>query len=112
TLPAQLRVLATAPSSEAGSHPDMVEPYARMSIGQIKRAQAADVVHWIELTIHEGKFHQVKRMFEAVGSGVVYLQRVSMGPLLLDPALPFGAWRELTDEEIDGIRSYRAVEKH
>ena len=41
----------------------------------------------ITLTIHEGKFHQVKRMFEAVGKKVVYLRRITMGPLQLDPDL-------------------------
>lgn len=54
----------------------------------------------IELTITEGKFHQVKRMFEAVGKKVVYLQRLSMGPLVLDEELELGEYRELTEEEI------------
>ena len=55
----------------------------------------------IELTITEGKFHQVKRMFEAVGKKVVYLKRLSMGPLVLDEELPLGAYRELTEEELE-----------
>ncbi|WP_203361439.1 pseudouridine synthase [Bacillus sp. REN10] len=54
----------------------------------------------IELTITEGKFHQVKRMFEAVGKRVVYLKRMSMGPLMLDEELELGEYRELTEEEI------------
>ncbi|CCL00347.1 TPA: rRNA pseudouridine synthase [Clostridioides difficile] len=54
----------------------------------------------IELTIHEGKFHQVKRMFESVGKKVVYLKRLSMGNLKLDESLELGEYRELTDEEI------------
>ncbi|OCA92205.1 pseudouridine synthase [Pseudobacillus wudalianchiensis] len=54
----------------------------------------------IELTITEGKFHQVKRMFEAVGKRVVYLQRISMGPLQLDEELDLGEYRELTEEEV------------
>lgn len=54
----------------------------------------------IELTITEGKFHQVKRMFEAVGKRVVYLKRLSMGPLELDDSLRLGEYRELTDEEV------------
>ncbi|KAB7705858.1 pseudouridine synthase [Bacillus aerolatus] len=54
----------------------------------------------IELTITEGKFHQVKRMFEAVGKRVVYLQRISMGPLQLDEELDLGEYRELTEEEM------------
>lgn len=57
----------------------------------------------IELTIHEGKFHQVKRMFEAIGCEVTYLKRLTMGPLTLDPALPIGEYRRLTDNEIDAL---------
>lgn len=60
----------------------------------------------IELTITEGKFHQVKRMFEAVGKRVMYLKRISMGPLELDPSLELGEYRELTDEELELLFSY------
>jgi 16S rRNA pseudouridine516 synthase len=56
-----------------------------------------------EITIREGKFHQVKRMFAAVGKEVTYLKRLSMGPLALDPGLPVGAWRRLTAEEIRAL---------
>ena len=52
------------------------------------------------LTIREGKFHQVKRMFSAVGTEVVYLKRLSMGALKLDPSLQPGESRALTEEEI------------
>ncbi|MEC0247683.1 pseudouridine synthase [Paenibacillus chitinolyticus] len=55
----------------------------------------------IELTIQEGKFHQVKRMFQAVGKRVIYLKRISMGPLQLDPNLGLGEYRELTREELE-----------
>jgi 16S rRNA pseudouridine516 synthase len=61
----------------------------------------------IELTITEGKFHQVKRMFEAVGKRVVYLQRISMGPLVLDETLELGEYRELTDEEGKMLQDYQ-----
>jgi 16S rRNA pseudouridine516 synthase len=54
----------------------------------------------IFLTITEGKFHQVKRMFEAVDRKVTYLQRVQMGNLKLDETLPLGTYRELTEEEL------------
>lgn len=60
----------------------------------------------IELTITEGKFHQVKRMFEAVGKKVVYLQRLSMGPLRLDETLELGEYRELTEEELQSLMEY------
>jgi len=61
----------------------------------------------IELTITEGKFHQVKRMFEAVGKRVVYLKRLSMGSLLLDETLELGEYRELTDEEVQMLKDYQ-----
>ncbi|MED4203014.1 pseudouridine synthase [Neobacillus mesonae] len=61
----------------------------------------------IELTITEGKFHQVKRMFQAVGKRVVYLQRISMGPLALDETLELGEYRELTDEEVELLKEYQ-----
>ncbi|WP_034645723.1 pseudouridine synthase [Bacillus methanolicus] len=62
----------------------------------------------IELTITEGKFHQVKRMFQAVGKRVIYLKRISMGPLKLDETLELGEYRELTDEELQQIREYQS----
>lgn len=58
----------------------------------------------ILLTIQEGKFHQVKRMFEALGTRVAYLKRLSMGPLRLDAGLLPGAYRPLTEEEISALR--------
>ncbi|WP_018133325.1 pseudouridine synthase [Effusibacillus pohliae] len=58
----------------------------------------------IELTIYEGKYHQVKRMFEAVGKQVTYLKRIAMGPLALDETLEPGEYRELTDEEVAMLR--------
>lgn len=61
----------------------------------------------VEVTITEGKFHQVKRMFQAVGKRVVYLKRIQMGPLALDPDLAVGEYRELTDEEVDMLKQYR-----
>ena len=59
----------------------------------------------IRLTIHEGKFHQVKRMFQSVGKQVMYLKRLSMGPLVLDEGLGLGEYRELTAEETEGLRT-------
>ena len=57
----------------------------------------------IELTIHEGRFHQVKRMFKAVGKEVVFLKRLSMGNLSLDPSLKPGDYKELKKDEIDRL---------
>lgn len=63
----------------------------------------SDEISEIELTIHEGKFHQVKRMFESVDKKVIYLKRLSMGKLKLDESLALGEYRELTDEEVKMI---------
>lgn len=57
----------------------------------------------ILLTIQEGRFHQVKRMFEARGKKVVYLKRISMGPLALEEGLKPGNYRELTEEEQEAL---------
>lgn len=56
------------------------------------------------LTIHEGKFHQVKRMFEAIGCQVIYLKRLSMGPLSLDESLKPGEYRKLTEKELEQLQ--------
>jgi 16S rRNA pseudouridine516 synthase len=55
----------------------------------------------IRLTLSEGKYHQVKRMVAAVGKHVERLERVQIGALELDPTLESGAYRELSEEEID-----------
>lgn len=61
-----------------------------------------------KVTIFEGRYHQVKRMFEAVGAKVLKLSRVSMGPLLLDEKLMPGEYRKLREEEIEQLKNYRA----
>ncbi|MTK08566.1 MAG: rRNA pseudouridine synthase [Hungatella sp.] len=65
----------------------------------------------ILLTIREGKFHQVKRMFEALGCSVVYLKRLSMGSLKLDENLQPGDYRPLTIEEIELLKRHGKEEK-
>ena len=55
------------------------------------------------ITITEGKFHQIKRMFCAIGMNVIYLKRISMGNLELDVNLKEGEYRELTEKEIDKL---------
>lgn len=82
TMPARLEILKTA--SAAGK-------------------EDPGVVSEILLTIQEGKFHQVKRMFQAVGKEVLYLKRLSMGSLKLDPELAPGQYRELTKEEMERL---------
>lgn len=56
------------------------------------------------VTLHEGKYHQIKRMLAARGKPVVYLKRLTMGPLMLDPALERGEWRPLSAEEVAALR--------
>jgi 16S rRNA pseudouridine516 synthase len=88
TLPAQLRILEVTPAVGEGG---------------------GDWRSRIELTITEGKFHQVKRMFEAVGKKVLYLKRLTMGSLRLDERLQLGEVRELTVEELDELLHYEVV---
>ncbi|HHV75648.1 MAG TPA: rRNA pseudouridine synthase [Thermoanaerobacterium sp.] len=57
----------------------------------------------VELTIYEGKYHQVKRMFEALGKKVTYLKRIAIGPLVLDETLKPGEYRELKEKEINAL---------
>ncbi len=56
--------------------------------------------YFAEIVINEGKFHQVKRMFEAIDNKVLYLKRTKMNNLSLDKNLPLGAVRELTEDEL------------
>ena len=65
--------------------------------------EKSDAISEIRLTIQEGKFHQVKRMFEAVGKEVIYLKRESMGTLVLDETLKPGEYRKLTEEELKSL---------
>ena len=63
------------------------------------------------LTIREGKFHQIKRMFQAVDNEVLYLKRLSMGTLELDENLEPGAYRPLTQEEIKRLKEHAGKQK-
>lgn len=67
-------------------------------------SQSADS-YALELTITEGRFHQVKRMVQAVGGSVTYLKRLSMGTLTLDPGLPKGSYRPLSEKEIADLKA-------
>ena len=62
------------------------------------------------ITIREGKYHQIKQMFEATSNKITYLERISFGPLVLDASLSRGEWRFLTEGEIEALAS--AVEKN
>jgi 16S rRNA pseudouridine516 synthase len=57
------------------------------------------------VTLTEGKYHEVKRMFEKIGNRITRLSRISFAGIGLDPDLPAGAWRELTEEELSHLLS-------
>lgn len=56
-----------------------------------------------KITLTEGKYHQIKLMMEAVHNQITHLERISFGPLVLDPALARGEWRYLSDDEIAAL---------
>ena len=66
----------------------------------------SDAESKVLLEISEGKFHQVKKMFLSVGKKVIYLKRLSMGPLQLDKTLPIGSYRALHSEELAALKPY------
>lgn len=66
--------------------------------------QCSDEGSKVYVTISEGKFHQVKRMFQALGKEVVYLKRTKFGSIDLDETLQEGQYRELTEEELESIK--------
>ncbi len=70
---------------------------------RVRRISQSDSSYVMELTITEGRFHQVKRMVQAIGGSVTYLKRLSMGTLSLDTALPKGSYRPLTEIEISDL---------
>lgn len=89
-----------------------------VDIGEEKLTMPADLeilsageISEILITICEGKYHQVKRMFEAVGKKVIYLKRLSMGILTLDAALQPGEYRSLTKQEIAALRQQTPKEE-
>ncbi len=88
---------------EAGMKIDdtiVVKPASLMILTQAEESE-------ILLTIQEGKFHQVKKMFEAVGKPVKFLKRISLGPLTLDETLSAGEYRSLNADEIAKLMEYK-----
>ncbi len=107
TLPARLEILGVC-SLEEGVR-ETVSPSPDFS-AEVRGWRAADEQELpercseVEITIREGRYHQIKRMFEAVGMRVLFLKRMSMGPLHLDPDLEPGQARRLTEGEIAALR--------
>ncbi len=77
---------------------------AKLTIQQIDREHETSCV---KVTIQEGKFHQVKRMFQAVGKKVIYLKRISFGPISLPEDLPLGEHRPLTSDEVKMLQAFQ-----
>ena len=73
------------------------------SPAKVKKIRKAEQNSWLEITIHEGRKHQVKRMLEAVGHPVLKLIRIKMGPLVLG-GLEAGEFRYLEDREANALR--------
>ncbi len=71
---------------------------------QLLRTEENENQTELTITIREGKYHQIKRMFASIGMEVLYLKRLRMGPLVLDPSLPPGSYRRLTEEEIRQLK--------
>ena len=71
---------------------------------ELEILKAGERTSLARVTVSEGKFHQVRRMFAAVGHEVLTLRRCRFGPLELDPALGEGQWRELLPEELEALR--------
>lgn len=91
---------------------DVIKFREGLDIGEKKPTKPAElvilksnVISQIEVTVYEGKFHQVKRMFEAVGKPVLYLKRITFGPLELSDDLKKGEYRSLTEDEIKALKN-------
>lgn len=100
TLPAKAEILKrvsskTEPLSENAADSDMEREDGE---------KFPEIYTELLLTICEGKFHQIKRMMEAVGKPVIYLKRIAMGPLKLPDDLPKGACRPLTEKELEDLK--------
>lgn len=78
---------------------------------QVRNVKRSDMSYSLELSITEGRFHQVKRMIGAVGGKVTYLKRISFGGLVLDNTLAKGAWRTLRQEEITFLMEQKKKNK-
>ncbi len=94
-MPAQLYVMGVPDSCEDYSGKEIVEEQLRLG----------EKITTVQVIIKEGKFHQVKRMFQAVGCEVIYLKRLQMGPLILDENLNPGEYKPLSEDMIKCLKS-------
>lgn len=72
--------------------------------GELEILHSDESCSKVKVTIYEGKFHQVKRMFEGLGKRVIYLKRIKFGALILDTNLEEGSYRELTKKELESLK--------
>lgn len=107
TLPAKLRILRVYSEHTMDTQKISDDEKSGKLCREQESLECPSVFSEIELTICEGKFHQVKRMFSARGKQVVYLKRISMAGIILDEQLMPGEWRKLTEEELGIIKRYR-----
>ena len=105
TMPAHLEIIRICSVTKESIQDKIVNDEAYLSEKGLLLMDENDqiTVSEIELTIREGKFHQVKRMFEAVNKKVIYLKRISMGSLRLDETLELGQYRPLTERELEEL---------
>ena len=87
----------------------LTKPSKLVILSAAKCAEEEEVSE-VKLTITEGKFHQVKRMFHSVGKEVLYLKRIAMGSLVLPDDLASGEYRPLTEEELAGLRELAGIQ--
>lgn len=104
---AQIAGLMTQEDVEAFAAGIVLEDFtcqpARLAIITSDSQKETCLVH---ITVREGKFHQVKRMVASRGKKVVQLKRLTMGPLKLDDKLALGAYRRLTEKELEALAAF------
>ncbi len=88
---------------DIGDTKDDGTPYLTLPAKVIRKDDDETGRPVINLIIHEGRFHQVKRMLEAVDNKVLFLKRITFGPLILDEALEPSEYRELTENELNEL---------
>lgn len=104
---AKVNGVVTEEDAQAFARGVVLDDHYKTKPAHLEIVQSAAVSE-IKLTITEGKFHQVKRMFQSVDKEVVYLKRIQMGELCLDPQLNLGEYRELNKAEMSYCMSLKS----
>lgn len=103
-LPAELKILSYR---EKATEEDLLD----VEQSNAPQKHLSQGITEISIVIHEGKYHQVKKMFHAIGKEVFCLKRIRMGTLLLDEELAEGTYRKLTADELSGLMRITCKEK-